>query len=194
MRNWKRCHAAWNVSYCQAFVFRHYIQQNLYAQDNQSLGLKSKAGAYRVQNRVTLHKVTVAGRVEARVLRQLSAVVACSKLLNNTSHMSFFSMSATFRSTRVRAGYCLAQKDCLTSIYKRKRFFGACGKGGGEISKHEYNPGKMTKPKGMGRIVITFRLGRFCRTEGRTRGQKLALIQVRYFVFCLTWNITDTRT
>jgi hypothetical protein len=30
---------------------------------------------------------------------------------------------------------------------------------GGEISKQEYNPGKMTKLKGMGRIVITFRLG-----------------------------------
>ena len=59
------------------------------------------------------------------------------------------------------------------------------GKGGVEISKHEYNPGKMTMPKGMGRIVITFRLGRFCRTEQRTRGQKLVLIQDRFLCVCV---------
>lgn len=55
------------------------------------------------------------------------------------------------------------------------------GRRGGEISKLEYNPGKMTKPKGMGRMVITLRLGRFWRTEERTRGQKLALIQDTLF-------------
>ena len=36
---------------------------------------------------------------------------------------------------------------------------GGAGGGGGEISKQEYNPGKMTTPEGMGRIVITFRWG-----------------------------------
>jgi hypothetical protein len=55
------------------------------------------------------------------------------------------------------------------------------GERGGEISKQEYNPGKMTKPKGMGRIVITFRLGRFF----RTRGQKLALVQDTLFCVLL---------
>lgn len=69
---------------------------------------------------------------------------------------------------------------CLTSIYKRKRFFGA-GRGG-EISKQEYYPGKMTTPKGMGKIVITFRLGRFCRTKGKNAGTQ-AGIDSRYVFF-----------
>jgi hypothetical protein len=147
------------------------------------VGLKSNAEAYPVQNSVKLHKA--AGRDEVRVLRQLSAVVSCSKLHNDTtSHMPFFSMSATFILPEYALGYCLSQKDRLTSIYKRKRFFGAWMWGkwvGGGISKQEYNPGKMTKPKGMGRIVITFRLGRLRRTEGRTRRQKLALIEDTLF-------------
>lgn len=42
------------------------------------------------------------------------------------------------------------------------------GERGGEISKQEYYPGKMTTPKGIGRIVITFRVGGSVgRREGR---------------------------
>jgi hypothetical protein len=63
---------------------------------------------------------------------------------------------------------------------------------GGEISKQEYNPGKMTKTKGMGRIVITFRLGRFCGSEGRTTVQKLALIQ-DMLLFCVLFDMKHYR-
>jgi len=49
----------------------------------------------------------------------------------------------------------------------------------------------MTKPKGMGRIVITFRSGRFCRTEDRTGRQKLALIQDT--LFCVLFDMKHYR-
>jgi len=62
-----------------------------------------------------------------QLLRQFNGVISCSKPHDDkTSHVTFFSVSLpVLISARLRATYCLEQNVCLTSTYKRKRFFGA---------------------------------------------------------------------
>jgi len=48
----------------------------------------------------------------------------------------------------------------------------------------------MTTPKGMGKIVITFRLGRFCRTKGKNAGTQAGIDSRYVFFLCDVWQET----